>query len=87
MYLHGYAILTNHSIISGLIAMLPLAKSVLSTNIYRAYLIFVAEAVHIVRGEIFVMWRNFKCGVTLDVEKLYMLGNLRSGEKMDVEKF
>ena len=33
------------------------------------YLIFVTDATDIVRGENFVMWRHFRCGPILDVEK------------------
>ena len=33
------------------------------------YLIFVTDATDIVRGKIFVMWRHFRCGPNLDVEK------------------
>ena len=33
------------------------------------YLIFVTDATDIVRGKIFVMWRHFRCGETLDVKQ------------------
>ena len=33
------------------------------------YLIFVTDATDIVRGENFVMWRHFRFGPILDVEK------------------
>ena len=37
-----------------------------------AYLIFVADAANIVRGELLVMWRNFIYREILDVEKFEM---------------
>ena len=37
-----------------------------------AYFIFVADAADIVRGEFFVMWRNFGFREVLDVEKFEM---------------
>ena len=47
-----------------------------------AYFIFVADAADIVRGEFFVMWRNFRYRESLDVEKLI----LRCGDILDIEK-
>ena len=36
------------------------------------YFIFVADAADIVRGEFFVMWRNFGFREVLDVEKFVL---------------
>ena len=41
----------------------------------------------IVRGEFSVMWRNFRCGDILDVEKFWMWRNFTCGDILDVEKF
>ena len=40
-----------------------------------AYLIFVADAVNIVRVEFFVMWINFRCGELSDVLKFWIWRN------------
>ena len=47
---------------------------------------FPADATDIVRGEIFVIWRNFGCGDILDVEIFCMWRNFRYGELLDMEK-
>ena len=50
-------------------------------------LIFAADAMDIVRGEMVVMWRNFKCGEALDVEKHSLWKIFRCGEIFKCEIF
>ena len=68
-------------------------KIEIKSNTIQTYLIFVADAVDIVRGEFFAMWRNLRCGDDSYVEKFQMYRNfrcgeiLRCGEISDVETF
>ena len=47
---------------------------------FELQLIFVAGASDIVRGEIFVMLRNFECGDILDLEIFYVWRNFTCGD-------
>ena len=49
----------------------------------QAYLIFVADAADIVRGEFCVMCGNFRCREILDVEKFYLWRSFGRGEILD----
>ena len=49
-----------------------------------AYLIFVVDAANIVRGEFFVMWRNFRCRNISDIQ---MWKFFRCREILDVKFF
>ena len=69
------------------IMMMPPTTHPLVSLHYSSYLIFVADATNIVRGDFFVIWRNFRCGDILDGEKFQRWRTFRYTEICDVEIF